>query len=200
MTFIQRDPYTLIGARVDSRGRAETHSTSRTQAEAQSELGLAFVLNTKDIQISSDSALLYIKNNHSSMNLHATFLAMGVGVPSATFAGAMTVEVQAQIDTSAQIVVDANTTLIKANQRIGHSNTFPEIDSFFGADGYTITGGTPLSHATQPASPIGGRLSIGLTWVMPPGSRVCVSVLPNLASGTVDVNITVVGYLDEPGD
>ena len=197
MSFIQRDPYTLRGSRVDSKGRAETHATSRTQAEAQSELGLAFVLNTKDIQISGDSALMYIKNNSSTLNLHGTFLAMGVGVPSTSFAGAMTVEVQAQVD-SGQIITDANTTAIKANQRIGHSNTFPDIDSFVGADGYTVVGGTPLSHFTQPASAIGGRLSAGLTWIMPPGSRVCLIVLPNLTDGTIDVNLTVVGYLDEP--
>ena len=197
MSFIQRDPYTLRGSRVDSKGRVETHATSRTQAEAQSELGLAFVLNTKDVTISVESAILYMKNNNATLNMHATFLAMGVGVPSDSFAGAMTVEVLRNPD-GGTILTTPTTTPIKANQNFGSSNVFPEIDAFVGASGETVTGGTDLSHFTQAASPVGGRLSAGLTWVMPPGSTVGVIVTPNLSSGTVDVNVTIVGYLEEP--
>ena len=199
MTFILRDADTLKAARVDSVGRLETHATTRTQAEAQSELGQAFVLNTEDVQISGDTALMYVKNNNAVLVMHATFLAMGFGVPSATFAGAMAVDVLRNPD-AGTIISSANTTPIKANQNFGDNNVFSELDSFVGADGETITGGTSLSHFTQPGSPIGGRLSAGLTWVMPPGSTVGIIVRPNLSSGTLDVNVTIVGYLDEPGN
>ena len=198
MTFIIRDADTLKAAKVDTAGRLETHATTRTQADAQSELGQAFVLNTKDVNITTDSALLYIKNNNATLVMHATFLAMGVGVPSVGFDGVMTVEVLRN-PTGGTILNTPTTTAIKANQNFGNSNVFDDIDSFVGADGETVTGGTDLSHFTQVASTIGGRLSAGLTWVMPPGATVGIKVLPNLTSGNIDVNLTIVGYFDEPG-
>ena len=198
MTFILRDADTLKSAKVDTAGRLETHATTRTQADAQSEVGKAFVLNTKDVVISVASALLYMKNNNATLTLHATFLAMGVGVPSTTFAGAMTVEVLRNPD-GGTIISDANTTPIKANQNFGDAGVFSDIDSFVGASGSTITGGTDIGHFTEPASTIGSRLSAGLTWVMPPGSTVGIRVIPNLTDGTLPVNITITGYLEEPG-
>ena len=92
MTFILRDPATLKGACVDSRGRLETHSTVRTQTEAQSVLGQAFVINTAAIALGANTAMMYIKNN-SLLDLHADFLALGVGVPSVAFDGELTLEV-----------------------------------------------------------------------------------------------------------
>ena len=197
MTFILRDAVTLIAAKIDAIGRLETHATTRSQAEAQARVGQAFVLNTKDVSISATSAILYIKNNNATLNMHATFLAMGVGIPSDSFAGVMTVEVLRN-PTGGTIISSSTTTPIKANQNFGHSNVFSEIDSFVGASGSTVTGGTALSHFTQPASSVGGRLSAGLTWVMPPGATAGIIVIPNLTTGTIDVNVTVVGYLDEP--
>ena len=157
------------------------------------------MLNTKDVNITTDSALLYIKNNNDTLVMHATFLAMGVGVPSVGFDGVMTVEVLRN-PTGGTILNSPTTTAIKSNQNFGNSNVFDDIDSFVGADGETVTGGTDLSHFTQVASTIGGRLSAGLTWVMPPGATVGIIVLPNLTSGNIDVNLTIVGYFDEPGN
>jgi hypothetical protein len=195
MTFIIRDPVTGHAAGVDLRGRLETHSTSRTQTEAQSVLGQAFVINSGEITITGDTALLYVKNN-GLLNLHADFLALGVGTPTGSFAGTQTLEVTRN-PTGGTTISSAIDVDIKANQNFGSSNQFSDIIAYQGADGETVTGGSMLSFFFQNGT---GRLSAGLSWVMPPGSSVGLTFKPNLASGNVPVYVAIIGYLDQPDD
>ena len=85
---------------------------------------------------------------------------------------------------------------IKTNQNFGSSNEFTDIIAYKGVSGDTFTDGTVMSFFYQVGS---GRLSAGLSWVMPPGSSVGFKLLPNMSSGTVNTYVAIVGYLDEPG-
>jgi hypothetical protein len=179
------DPISKTSARVDGNQRLEVHAVSQPEAKNQALVGDSFSINTESISITGASALLYVKNNNVTKDMHVEFITMGLDNSATAIIECI------QNPDNGTLISGGSAVAIKANQNFGSPNTFPDVEALQGVDGSTITDGSNISYAFSS----GRRTSFGASWVLPKGSRAAFRVTP---TGATDAYISMVGYLEAP--
>ena len=130
---------------VDKNQQAHTFCITETERNNAVETGLAYNVNTGIIALtgSSDSAIMYFKNNESPINGEADLvidtIIIGINTLSATITE-KTVATIIRNPTAGTIVSNATAVDMKGNANFGSSNTLDSL-IYKGADGYTLTDG-----------------------------------------------------------
>jgi hypothetical protein len=181
-------------ARVDKNNQVHVFAVTEDEQNSAAENGQLYNISTGIIPLTgtSDSAVLYFKNNESPINGESNFiittLIFGLYTRSTTVTDSATATI-IRNPTAGTIVDNATVVPMESNSNFGSSNTLDSL-IYKGADGYTLTDGT--DHAVillTEGRTTAPRLNINL----PKGSSLGVKVDLN-TSGGADFYCAVVGY------
>ena len=192
MSTIQ-DPLTHDTARVDAANRLSVFATSQSEVEHATAKGDAYNINTGLVAYtgSSESSLIYLKNNESRDLLITQFI-IGLQDLSATVTDrAIATLIRNPI--GGNIVSDATAVDMNINLNFGSSKVL-DIDIFKGKDGGTISGGNDGGIF---AGSGGMRLPIEIPMVIPSGSSFGLKIDLN-TSGGGDIYSAIVCHLVDP--
>jgi len=130
---------------VDKNKQAHTFCITETESNSAVEKGLAYNVNTGIIALtgSSDSAILYFKNNEAPINGEADLvidsIVIGINTRSATITESAIATI-IRNPTAGTIVSNATAVDMNGNANFGSSNTLDSL-IYKGSDGYTLTDG-----------------------------------------------------------
>jgi hypothetical protein len=133
-------------ALVDGNGQLHVFATTEDEQNSAAEHGQLYNINTGVIALtgSSDSGVLYLKNNESPINgesnIIITSMIFGLYTRSATVSDSATVTI-IRNPTAGTVVSDATAVSMNSNSNFGSSNTLDSL-IYKGADGKTLTDGT----------------------------------------------------------
>ena len=186
-------------ARVDSNNQLHVFAVTEDEQNSAAEHGYLFNVNTGIIALTgtSDSAVLYFKNNESAINgesnIIITSLIFGLYTRSATITDTATATL-IRNPTTGTIIDDANVASMISNSNFGSSNTLDDSLIYSAsATGKTLTDGTDHAKVIltegRTAAP---ELNIDLS----KGSSLGVKVDLN-TSGGADLYIAAVCYRKE---
>jgi hypothetical protein len=185
---------TRNGMRVDPNGQAHVFAVTEKEIAQATTVGNGFNINSGNITISGDSALLYLKNDEDTP-ITVDSLAVGIGTPQGgSFTD--TPEVYLVINpTSGTIVSGAADADMVVNRNGGSNKTFkPSTLVYKGADGNTITNGEDFALFYQGS----GRLFADIGGVeIPRGSSLALRIVLPLSAGTVKVYAAYICYLKD---
>jgi hypothetical protein len=182
------------GMRVDPNGQAHVFAVTEAEIAQATTVGNGYNINTGNITISGDSALLYLKNDEVDA-LTIDSIAVGIGTPQG---GSLTdlAEVYLVMNpTGGDIVTGAVSADQIVNRNGGSNNTFRESTLIYkGADGDTITGGQDFALFYQGA----GRLFASIGGVeIPRGSSLGIRIVLPLSAGSVKVYAAYIAYIKD---
>jgi hypothetical protein len=181
-------------ARVDGNNQVHVFAVTEDEQNSAAEKGQLYNINTGLIALTgtSDSAVLYFKNNESPINgesnIIVTSVIFGLYDRSATVTDAAKATI-IRNPTAGTIVDNATAVDMKSNSNFGSSNTLDSL-VYKGADGYTMTDGT--DHAIVLLND--GRTSVPeLNVDLAKGSSLGIKVDLN-TSGGANLYIAIVCY------
>lgn len=182
------------GMRVDSNGQAHVFAVTEAEIAQATTVGNGYNINTGNITISGDSALLYLKNDEVD-SLTIDSIAVGIGTPQG---GSLTdlAEVYLVMNpTGGTIVSGASSADQIVNRNGGSNNTFRQSTLIYkGVDGNTITGGQDFALFYQGT----GRLFASIGGVeIPRGSSLGIRIVLPLSAGTVKVYAAYIAYIKD---
>lgn len=186
-------------ARVDGNNQVHVFAVTENEQNSAAEHGYLFNINTGIIALTgtSDSAVLYFKNNESAINgesnIIITSLIFGLYTRSATITDTATATL-IRNPTAGTIIDDANAASMISNSNFGSSNTLDDSLIYSAsATGKTLTDGTDHAKVIlvegRTAAP---ELNIDLS----KGSALGVKIDLN-TSGGADVYVAAVCYRKE---
>lgn len=181
-------------ARVDKNNQIHVFAVTEDEQNSAAEKGQLYNINTGIIPLTgtSDSAVLYLKNNESPINGESNFIIttiiFGLYTRSTTVTDSATATI-IRNPTAGTIVDNATVAPMKSNANFGSSNTLDSL-IFKGADGYTLTDGT--DHAIVLLTE-GRTTAPELNIDLAKGSSLGIKVDLN-TSGGADFYCAVVGY------
>lgn len=178
------------GVKVGSDFRLATRSVSATEIQDAVKTGRSYNINTGEISISADSALLYFKNNEDE-DFFVDSIAIGLTDGSASDIQKVTV---IRNPTAGTIVSGASAVAINQNRNFGSSKTLANSLAYKGASGNTITDGSDIALLFQTDN---GRLFADVDFLLPKGSSIGVEIDVNLSSGSMGVYVALIGHLVE---
>lgn len=130
---------------VDKNKQGHTFCITETERNSAVETGLAYNVNTGIIALtgSSDSAILYFKNDEAPINGEADLvidsIVIGINTRSATITESAIATI-IRNPTAGTIVSNATAVDMKGNANFGSSNALDSL-IYKGSDGYTLTDG-----------------------------------------------------------
>lgn len=173
-----------IGSHVDLNEQVHTFSVTETERNAAVEEGQAYNINTGLVALTGtgDSAMLYIKNDESSLNGESDIvidsIIVGINTISATITE-MPIITITKNPTAGTIISDANVAPINSNSNFGSNNTLDSLVYSASATGKTFTDGT--THAIVLA---GDRTPVPELYIdLPKGASMGVSIDLNTSGG-----------------
>lgn len=177
-------------AEVSSDNKLRTRAVIETETQHAVELGDSYNINTGDISISADSALLYFYNGEEE-DVFIDAIALGItdGTQS-DIQKAMVI----RNPTAGTIVSGASAVAMNSNNNFGSAKTLSASTAYKGASGNTFTNGTDHALLYQSDN---GRLYAGLPMLLPKGSSIGIELDVNLSSGSVTVYAALVAHLVE---
>lgn len=184
--------------RIDANSQAHVFAVIEDEQNSAAEHGLLYNINTGLIALtgSSDSAVLYFKNNESQLdgesNIIITSMIFWMGTRTATVTDDALITI-VRNPTAGTIIDDANAASMVSNSNFGSSNTLDSLIYSASATGKTLTGGT--DHAMvgigEGRTPV-HELNIDLA----KGSSVGVKIDLN-TSGGANVYCAIIAYRKE---
>lgn len=181
-------------ARVDSNNQLHVFALTEDEQNAAAEKGQLYNINTGAIALtgSSDSAVLYFKNNEGAINgesnIIITSVIFGLYGRSATVTDSATATI-IRNPTAGTIVDNATAVSMNSNSNFGSSNTLDSL-IYKGADGYTLTDGTDHAIVLLPE----GRTAVPeLNIDLAKGSSLGIKIDLN-TSGGANAYVAVVCY------
>jgi hypothetical protein len=174
-------------AEVSSDNKLRVRSITETAIEHATELGNAYNINTGEITISADSAILYFKNNEEE----DFFVdAVALGITDGTQSDIQKVTV-IKNPTAGTIISGATDVDMNVNRNFGSSKTLSDSLAYKGASGNTFTDGDDTALFYQSDN---GRLFATVGFLLPKGSSVGIELDVNLSSGSVTVYGAIIGH------
>lgn len=190
---VNRDPLTQDAQRVDADGWALTRSKSRLEGTFENSKGNAYNLNTGDVTLTTAtaSAVAYLKNNESSdLVIDSIITIFGASTGGS---GNLPVVIYRN-PTGGDIVDNAVTGTTESNRNYGSNNTLA-VDFFKGAEGDTITGGSPSITSILQNGGTRVVFSVG-TIILPKGSSIGVSYTPATGNTSMIIQCAFQCYLE----
>jgi hypothetical protein len=185
-------------ARVDDNNQLHVFAVTENEQNSAAEHGYLFNINTGIIALTgtSDSAVLYFKNNESPLDSESNFIIttmiFGLYNRSATVTDSATATI-IRNPTAGTIVDDATPCDMISNSNFGSSNTLDSLIYKAAASGKTLTDGA--DHAIVLLSE-GRTTAPELNIDLAKGSSLGVKIDLN-TSGGADVYVAIVGYRKE---
>lgn len=176
-------------AKVDSLNRLRTSSVTQEVTSFRANLGEAYNINTGTITLSSGSksAVLYIKNNEDTSVIITGFIYL-IGTNTGGSGDAL---IQIERNPTGGTIVSGANTATPYNRNFGSSRTLL-VDSYKGAEGSTLTGGTVVIESIFPSP---GRQVIGIeSIILDKSNSVGVTVTPPAGTTDQDYQIAVSIY------
>ena len=174
-----------IGMHVDLNNQAHTFCVTETERNQAVEGGNGYNINTGIIALtgSSDSAVLYFKNDESTLNGETDIVIDSVIIGINTRSATITEDPIATIirnPTGGTIVSDANVVPMKSNSNFGSSNSLDSLIYSATGTGKTLTGGT--DHAIVVCS--NSRTPVPELYIdLPKGSSFGINIDLNTSGG-----------------
>jgi len=178
-------------AKVDLNNRMHTLAVSETIEHIRAVAGDGYLAGTPVINLTSGtiSALFYLLNNEDE-DVVATSL---IGNFGNSTGGAGDLSIVATLNPTGGTLITAGVATPPINKNFGSSKTL-DVTSLVGAEGSTITGGTPIAQI--PFAQV-GRISLEVgDLIIPRGAALALSIIPQ--TGNTDMNVTITSgiYLD----
>jgi hypothetical protein len=185
-----------IGAHVDQNNQLHVRSITKSTVQDATSKGNSYNINTGTIGLTStsESAVLYLKNNESPVNGESTIvvdaIAVGLGVgDTGVTLDEKTVITVVKNPTAGTIVAGAVAVDMKENRNFGSSN---ELDSstlvYKGAEGNTFTDGDDFAQFYQDS--VRGYYPIDVE--IPKGSSLGIKMNTQTSAGTTDVYVALI--------
>ena len=181
-----------FSAKVNENLRLYTNGIVQTEAEAATDIGNSYNLNTGIIAYTgtSVSSLMYLKNNEDQ-TLVVTAIAVGLFDRSATITDDALITL-IRNPTTGDIVSDATAVDMNQNRNFGSDNTLTA-DVFKGKDGGTVTNGGDIAKLLLSD----GRSFFTIDWELPKGKSLAATVDLN-TSGGANMYCAFICHLKDP--
>jgi len=179
--------------RVGSDNRSQVRAVIEYEVIHRTENGDSFNWNTGLISISSDSALIYIKNS-SDKQMVITNIAMGIfdGL-SYTDAPYLTI---LRNPTAGDLISDATAVDMASNRNAG-STLVTDGLVYKGKDGGTVSGGENLGILLLGKT---GRSFFEIDLILTKGTSFALHLTGNISSGSANVYTAFIGYYKDSED
>ena len=187
---IIKDGQTGNTAGVNSGNRLLTKSISESEASHATEGGRGVNLNTGDITVTSDSALMYFKNTNE-LDFIVDAVAVGVAGNAIHSGGSPYIEIVRDID-GGDIITDATPIEMDANRNLGFTDSIG--NTFKGKDGGTATNGVRLARLLLSSK---GRGYFTVGFVLPKQSTVTIKLEANIGYGSMTIYTAIIGHYVE---
>tara|TARA_R110000822_G_scaffold51681_2_gene134290 strand:+ start:1017 stop:1604 length:588 start_codon:yes stop_codon:yes gene_type:complete len=188
-----KDGSTGYVAEVDSSNRLQTYAVTINENNQANTKGRAYNINTGDITLTDavETPILYIKNNEDK-DLHIAALALWAGTSTGGTATLGTKWVVERNPTAGTIVSNATAVDIESNRNFGSNNTLL-VDSYKGATGNTMTGGT--DHLAFRGTLL-SRIYVEIDEIIPKGSSIGIHVKPPTSNTSLIVYAAAICHLE----
>lgn len=188
-----KDGSTGYVAQVDSDLRLQTYAVTINENNQANSKGRAYNINTDDITLTDavETPILYIKNNEDK-DLHITALDLWAGTSTGGTATLGTKWVVERNPTAGTIVSNATAVDIESNRNFGSNNTLL-VDSYKGATGNTMTGGT--DHIIFRGTLL-SRIYAEIDEIIPKGSSIGIHVKPPTSNTSLIVYAAAICHLE----
>jgi hypothetical protein len=174
-------------AQVDSNNRLRVQSVTLDEQKNATDEGDSYNINTGEISISAESAILYMKNNEDNPFI-VDSIALGVGTGTTSDIGELYL---VKNPTGGSIVSNASAVDMNENRNFGSSNVITA-DTYKGASGNTFSDGSDMALFYQGSS---GRLFANIGIELTKGDSVGFRYQPNLSAGSTNVYAAIIGHL-----
>lgn len=178
-------------AKVGSDNRLFVTGINRTEAQSALDLGDAYNINTGIVSISATTGMLYLKNNEDK-HFFVEAIEVGTGAGSYNTTGMVQIQITRN-PTTGTLISDAIAVDQNGNRDFGSSDTLTADAYKAGASGKTITDGTDI--ILMGAANAQARTYAEVNLELQKGNSIGVEVNPNLASGSVDCYVVIIGHL-----
>jgi hypothetical protein len=180
-------------AEVDSSNRLQTYAVTINENNQANSKGRAYNINTDDITLTDavETPILYIKNNEDK-DLHITALDLWAGTSTGGTATLGTKWVVERNPTAGTIISNATAVDIESNRNFGSNNTLL-VDSYKGATGNTMTGGT--DHLVFRGTLL-SRIYVEIDEIIPKGSSIGIHVKPPTSNTSLIVYAAAICHLE----
>ena len=188
-----KDASTGYVAQVDSDLSLKTYAVTINENNQANSKGRAYNINTDDITLTDavETPILYIKNNEDK-DLHITALDLWAGTSTGGTATLGTKWVVERNPTAGTIVSNATAVDIESNRNFGSNNTLL-VDSYKGATGNTMTGGT--DHIIFRGTLL-SRIYAEIDEIIPKGSSIGINVKPPTSNTSLIVYAAAICHLE----
>lgn len=180
-------------AKVDDLNRLHTLTISKTDLQRAVEDGDAYNINTGDIAISAETAMLYLKNNEDK-DLYIEAIAVGIGGSANFNATGNCIVTVVKNPTGGTTISNASAVAMNQNRNFGSSKTLTADAYKAAASGNTVTGGSDVLKIAQNGR---GRVYAGIGLLLKKGNSIGIEVDPNLSSGSTNVYAAIICNLVE---
>lgn len=190
MTTIIKDGNSGYTAKVNAENRLFTNTVQITADSDATLKGKAFVTNTTNMTLTSDSAsaIYYLKNNEAEDMITSRF---SLSVSESTGgSGRMLFEIIRNPTTGT--IIDTATSTTFSNRNFGSSNVLVS-DSYEGDEGKTLTNGTIYSNTLFA---VNTSILVTITIVIPRGSSIGFRVTPPTGNTSLSVIAGINVHLD----
>jgi hypothetical protein len=182
-----------IGMHVDQNNQSHVFSVSQSEAQDANDKGNAYNINTGTIALttSTESAVLYFKNDESPLNGESTIVvdAIAVGIGDGGTKDEKSVITVLRNPTSGTIVSGASNVSMNANRNFGSTNTLSSTTlAYKGAEGNTFTDGTDFAKFYQ----TGTRGYYTIDIELPKGSSLGVKMDTQTSAGATDIYVALI--------
>lgn len=183
-----------ISMKVDQNHQAHVVAVTKTETQDALNKDLAYNINTGKIALtsSSESAILYFKNDESPINGESSFVidAIAIGINNDGTTSQMAEIYVSKNVTGGTIVSGAVDVDMNENRNTGASE---ELDSltYKGAEGSTISGGQDVALFFQSS---GSRGYYTVDMEVPKGGSVAVRINTYTTAGSTNIYAAIVGH------
>jgi hypothetical protein len=188
------DPYNGNGAKVDDNHRLHTESVNRTVLTEAVFKGEAFNFNTGSMTLTTagESAIGYLgyEGDYPFVITEIIFI---IGAATGTLSGNGVAKIFRN-PTTGTIITNADPVEIASNRDFS-SSTAVTGDTFKGAEGYTISGGTTFADTSRSSSFTGTINFDAAPIILRKGNTLALSWTPPTGNTSQDIKVAATGYI-----
>lgn len=191
--FIKDGTGTGKTTKVDDNNQMHVYAVSSSEVQDAVDKGNAYNINTGTIALtsSSDSAVLYFKNNEAPSNGESAINidAIAIGINNDGTNSEMAEITVVKNPTAGTIVSGAAAVAMNQNRNFGSSATLSESNIYKGAEGNTFTDGNDIALFFQSA---GARGYYSVDFELEKGSSIGVKVNPKTTAATTTIYVAII--------
>lgn len=182
-----------LKAKVSADNRLQVRAVSEEEIIHNGELGNSYNFNTGNISLGADATLIYLKNNSdNNFILESIIMAIDSGITYASFPYITAV----RNPTGGDLITDATAISMNQNRNFGSSKT-AEVNVYKGKSAGTLTGGDNIALFQVSQT---GRSVYPVSFVLPKGSSIGITLDLNASSGSANIYCALVGYFKDDFD